>query len=248
VLPGSYLIAAHWYEDGKRYTASQPVDVGNGGLEGISLTMSPGFEVSGQVRVDGTPEMKFSGAHISLTPANDLMFAGSLGGQVKPDGAFLLTGVSPDHYRVQVFGIPDGSYLKSARLGENDMLENGATLTAGAGPLEIALSAAGGQVDGVVVGNDQQPAAGATAILIPDERRRNRPDLFRTIATDQNGRFSMKGIAPGDYKVYGFQEIEQGAWQDPEFLKRYERDAESLSVTENGRHSVQLKLLVGEEQ
>jgi hypothetical protein len=248
VIPGSYLIAAHWYEDSRRYTASQPVDVGNAGLDGISLTMSPGFEVPGQVRVDGAPDTKFRGARISLTPANDMLLAGALGGQVKADGSFVLTGVAPDQYRVQVFGMPDGCYLKSARLGENDMLENGATLTAGAGPLEIVLSAAGGQVDGVVMGNSQQPAGGATALLIPDERRRNRPDLFRTTTTDQNGRFSMKGVAPGDYKLYAFQEVEPGAWQDPEFLKRYERDAESVSVTENGRHGAQLKLLISEEQ
>ena len=248
VLPGSYLIAAHWYDDGKRSIASQPVEVGADGLDNIALTMAPGFEVPGQVKVDGSRETNFRGTQVLLVPANEMAFGGALGGRVQEDGSFVLTNASPDHYRVQVAGMPEGCYLKSARLGENDMLENGATLTAGAGPLDITLSAEGGQVEGAALDAAQQPAAGATVVLVPDERRRQRIDLFRTAPSDQNGRFSINGIAPGDYKLYAWQEVEQGAWQDPEFLKQYEKGAESVSIEEKTRLAVQLKLLPGEAQ
>ena len=100
----------------------------------------------------------------------------------------------------------------------------------GGGALEIVLSPNGGQVDGVVLDDKQQPAAGAKVALAPDEARRGRTDLYKTAVTDQYGRFTMRGIAPGDYKLFAWAELEPGAAQDPEFLKPYEKAGEAVSV------------------
>lgn len=248
VTPGAYTIAAHWYEDGQRYTASQPIEVGHAGLDDVSLTMAPGFELAGQVRMEGAAEAEFGNTRVSLSPANELALAPPTGGRVKPDGSFQLTAVAPDHYRVLVFGMPEGSYLKSARLGDTDMLESGATFSAGGGRLEILLSSAGGQVEGLALDDKQQPAPGAVVVLVPDERRRHRLDLFKNVAADQHGRFTIRGIAPGDYRLFAWLEVDSGAWQDPDFLKPFERDAAAVSLKENGRETVQLKLLAGEER
>jgi hypothetical protein len=248
VIPGSYTIAAHRYEDGRRSTASQPVEVGEAGVENISLSLAPGFDVPGQVRVEGEPEPRFGNAVVSFLPAGEASLGGAMGGRLKADGGFTLSGVAADHYRVNVTGMPENAYVKSARLGEAEMLENGAVVGAGAGPLEIVLSAAGGTVEGVALDDKRQPAPGAVVVLAPGERRRHRRELFKDVATDQYGRFSIKGIAPGDYRLFAWQEVEQRAWQDPEFLKNFEKDAEHVAIRENGREVVQLKLLPNEER
>jgi hypothetical protein len=63
--------------------------------------------------------------------------------------------------------------------------------------------------------------------------------------TDPYGRASLKGLAPGDYKLYAWEGVEANAWQDPDFRKQYERSGESISIRENGRESKQLTVLTG---
>ena len=248
VTPGSYTVAAHWYVDGKRYAASQPVDVGNAIIDGINLTLAPGIEIEGRVHVEGGEELRARGLRVALQPANDVAFTVSMGGLAKEDGSFALAGVDPGPCSVQVFGVPENYYVKSVRLGENEWVDGAVTVSAGAGSLDVLLSPNPAQVEGAVLDEKQQPAPGATVVLAPDERRRARTGLFRTTVTDQHGRFVLKGLAPGDYKLFSWAEIEAGAGQDPEFLKPYERFAQAVTVRENGRETAHLKLLPLEER
>ena len=246
VIPGSYMISAHWYEDGARYTASQPLDIGSGGVENVSLTLAQGFEVKGRVRIEGSSEARLGATTVMLRAAYDDM-AGAAGGRTQPDGSFALQNVAPGDYRLQLFGMPEGCYLKSARLGDADLLENGASVSPGSGPLEIVLSASGGQVEGVALDAGGQPVPNTTVVLYPGERRRHRADLFLTASPDQNGRFLIKGIAPGEYRLLALQDAEPGAWQDPDFLKQHEKHGESVSIKENGRETAQLKVAAVEQ-
>jgi hypothetical protein len=53
----------------------------------------------------------------------------------------------------------------------------------------------------------------------------------------------MRGIAPGEYKVFAWDEIESGAWRDPAFLKKYQSKGKAVSIKQNGQESVPLVLL-----
>lgn len=248
VTPGSYTLAAHWYVDGKRYAASHPVDVGSANIDDVNLTLAPGIEIEGRVRLEGGEELRARGLRIALQPRNDVAFTVSMGGLVKEDGAFALAGVDPGPCAVQVFGVPENHYVKSVRLGENEWVDGEVNVSAGAGSLDVVLSPNAAQVEGLVLDEKQQPAPGATVVLAPDERRRGRTDLFRTAVTDQHGRFVLKSLAPGDYKLFSWTEIEAGAAQDPEFLKPYEPSARAVTVRENGRETAHLKLLPMEDR
>src|SRR5712692_9455274 len=80
------------------------------------------------------------------------------------------------------------------------------------------LSSNGGQVEGMVLNAVRQPATGAAVVLAPDAPRRAQPQLYKEVSTDQYGRFVIKGIAPGGYKLFAWEDVESGAYQDPEFL------------------------------
>jgi hypothetical protein len=105
------------------------------------------------------------------------------------------------------------------------------------------LSPNGGQIDGTVLNTQQQPAGGATVVLVPGTGLREQTRLFKDVATDQTGHFSVKGIAPGDYKLFAWEDIEPGAYQDPEFLKPFESLGETFSIREGSRETTQLKLI-----
>jgi hypothetical protein len=77
--------------------------------------------------------------------------------------------------------------------------------------------------------------------LIPEAERQSRLTLFKTTLTDQNGHYSIQGIAPGSYKVYAFEDLPQGANQDPDFMKAFEKSAESVTIGEGAHESRQLQ-------
>jgi carboxypeptidase family protein len=60
---------------------------------------------------------------------------------------------------------------------------------------------------------------------------------------DQNGWFSIKGVVPGEYKLYASNESLGGANEDPEALKPFEEKAVKVTVAEKGRERVEIELL-----
>jgi len=65
--------------------------------------------------------------------------------------------------------------------------------------------------------------------------------------TDQNGRFLLQGIAPGNYLVFAWEDIEPGAQQDPDFRRPFERDAESFSLKAGAQQSLTRKIIPAEK-
>ena len=245
VIPGAYILMAESWADGQRYTARQPVNVGNANLDGISLTLLPGVRLAGVVRLDGAGQTDLSKVRIFLLPTEtNLSTMGTPSAPAKTDGTFVLSNVGPDSYTVGVAGAPDNCYLKSIRMGPQEIGDDTVDLGRGdSGPLEVLLSPAGGQVYADVVNAKQQAGAGAEVVLIPDPPRRGRTDLYQSATADQRGNVILRGIAPGPYRLYAWESVEDGAWLDPDFLRNYENQGQAVTIGENSREGVQLNLI-----
>jgi hypothetical protein len=166
---------------------------------------------------------------------------------VKPDGGFTLSNLAPDRYRLNLVGLSEEYYVKSARLADSEILTSGVDFTHGvSGALDIILSNNGGQIEGVVLNASDQPVTAATVVLVPDEPRRSETHLYKEVTADQYGRFNIKAIAPGGYKLFAWEEVDSGAYQDAEFLKAFEALGESRTIHENTRESAELRLIPAE--
>jgi len=55
----------------------------------------------------------------------------------------------------------------------------------------------------------------------------------------------MDGLTPGAYKLYAFEAMEYGAWQDPEFLKAFESYGEKVEIVEGRNSPKELQLIPG---
>jgi hypothetical protein len=66
---------------------------------------------------------------------------------------------------------------------------------------------------------------------------------YMTVTADRFGGFTLKTVAPGEYKLYAWDEIEDGAYMDPEFMKPFASKGESVSVKEGSQLSEQLTLI-----
>lgn len=250
VRPGSYALGA-FYRDGEvELYARQEIEVGSNDVEGVELVLSPGTRIQGRVAVEpGGGSLKLDEARVYLEPLEEDLGFGRFGdGRIKEDGTFELRNLAPGRYSVRLYRLPEGSYLKAAHLGDLDVLSDGLTIQPGSGGiLELLVSPAGGQVDGVVLDADKKAHPGAAVVLVPDERRRHREDLFLQQSSDQNGRFSFRGVPPGEYKVFAWDKIEFGVYRDPAFLERFEDAGAKVSVKERSIAAAEVKLLRAEE-
>ncbi len=236
--------------------------MGESDVEGVTLVIEQGFELQGRIHVEGVAlasqqeqgvegdgvreEFPIKEILVYLTSYDDvLILPRPRAGRPKADGSFSVEKLSPVLYRVNLNPLSGDYYLKSARVGGQDVLEEGLDLSLGppSGPLELTISAAGGRIDGAVLTEEQEPFGGASVVLVPEERRRDQRRFYKTATTDQNGGFILRGIPPGDYKLFAWEEIEHGAYQDSAFLRRYEEQGEPVEVEEGSRLSVQLQLI-----
>lgn len=241
LAPGSYTVTAEAFEDRRRSSGRVQLDLGAGGAEGIQIALGPGLEVQGEVRVEGQEALPGGGLYVGLRPRNAGVFPGDRGGAVKADRTFIVHDVAPEEYRVNVTGVPKNFYLKSALMGDQDILAAGIDLTRSApGRLVVTLASNGAQVEG-------DTAPGTTVVIWPDSRSQTQMHLYKTAAADQNGRFIITGIAPGEYRLAAFEDVGMGAAQDGEYLKQFERSAQTLSAKENGKETKTLKAIPYEE-
>jgi hypothetical protein len=237
---GSYLLFAGCRFDGKMHTARMPIEVRDANIEGIELTLEPPVEVQGRVIIEGADDLK-DGAHLTLL--SDDPDSGGRDLQLKADLTFKLEGMTAGPYHLSRAGTPEEFYLKSIHMGEQDVTETGIDLTPGVpADLTIVLSANSGVIEGSVQTAKDEPAKGAAVILIRAPARKPLQRRY-TASTDQNGHFIIKGIAPGEWKIYAWEEIEAGAEEDPDFMKPHESQGESVSIKERGHETVQLKVI-----
>lgn len=61
--------------------------------------------------------------------------------------------------------------------------------------------------------------------------------------TDSAGRAQLTDIAPGDYRIFAWDEIPADAWQDPDFIRPYESRGKLVHVSEGQISGVQLELI-----
>jgi hypothetical protein len=80
-------------------------------------------------------------------------------------------------------------------------------------------------------------------VLVPAQR--TRLDLFRTSTTDQSGRFSFgsPNVPPGEYKLFSWEGIDNGAFYNPDVLKQYEQQGKTVRVSEGSSLNVDVKLI-----
>ena len=134
-------------------------------------------------------------------------------------------------------------YLREARLNSVDVLHQTLLISnAPAGTLDIVLSSKGGRIEGTVVDEQSQPVAGTQTVLIAD-RYRDQFDGYRTAVTDSSGHFSSRGFAPGEYKIFAWEAIDEFAYFDPDFLRAFEQRGRPVSILESSRETADVRII-----
>lgn len=153
-----------------------------------------------------------------------------------------LLNVTPVRIPIPLPTALQNAYVKSIRLGNTDVL-NGALHLEGkpSTPLEVVIGKNSGAIDGQVLTDRQVSVADVSVVLVPNVRRRS--ELYRTTTTDVSGRFHFDRVPPGDYKVFSWEDVQEGAWYDPEFLRAHENQGMPVRIVEARTEGVRIEVI-----
>ena len=251
VPPGPYTLDARLFlQTSRSCRVRQAITVGENPVENLSIVVPGVYGVSGAVRVEGDKKLDLRSIKVGLrTPwRQDYGFTVN---PAAPDenGAFRLSEINPERYVLEIQNLPEEFYVKSARSGDVDALENGIDATGGApAPLQIVLAGTAAGIVGSVKDGDGAAVAEATVALVPQEAaRQKQPPFYRSSQTDSSGNFKLSGLIPGNYKVYAWTRVDGEPWVSTEFLRPLESKGKSVTLRDGGSETVELRVIPAEQ-
>lgn len=149
----------------------------------------------------------------------------------------------PDRrYYARALNLPEDYYLKSVAIADHEMSPDDVLVSGIRGDLEITLSAAGAQIDGVLYDSKGDPTRGSI-LLAPDLADPGPPDLFRRRSAGSDGKFNFRGVPPGSYRLLAMESMElEDQVTDPDFARKVAGQGDLISVVEGGKYIVSLRL------
>lgn len=243
IMPGAYALIVRGTIDDQQMFGRADIDVGTSPLDNVLVNASTGAELEADVHLDGPVDLSKGAVRLYLSPDETMLPVPGSTVQLKEGASTVtFTKVYDGNYNLRAAGLADDSYLSKAVFDEKDVTVEPLKVHGG-GKLDITISSNGAHLEGSVFDKDHQPVTSATVVLVPEESRRSRLDLFRTANSDQYGHYVLRGIPPGTYKIFAWEAIDYGAYQDPDFLKSYEDQGRTLQLAPGERSSPELKVI-----
>ena len=256
VLPGVYELLARVADPAAQLVGGLPLAWGRASFEvrdmdvaNLSIVVSPSVEVRGtlvaptgvklppSLRVQLLPD----DASIRI-PAFQIVLTRSA--IVGPDGTFKIPAVPEGHYRVMtVAGLTSDLYLVDVRQAVS-VFDSGFDVRTGENnPIQVMVGSGAGSVDGFVHDGPEKIVAGATVALVPEAARRENLALYFSAATDASGRFVMRGVPPGDYKLFAWESVRPFAYQNAAFIAKDENRGRFIHVGEDNTVKAELTII-----
>jgi protocatechuate 3,4-dioxygenase beta subunit len=142
-------------------------------------------------------------------------------------------------YWLELQGPPSDTAVLAATSGGRDILQEGFEFQ-GDAEIEIVTTPLGGSIHGVVTDQDGTRLSEAVVALVPDPPLRAAGPLYRASQTDVNGKFTLRGISPGSYRLFAWSELDGAAYRNAEFMKDFEDRGTPVRIEKSQRLSLDI--------
>jgi hypothetical protein len=232
-------------------------------ISGVSVPLNPGMTITGKIAFKATrlvPEADLSRTRLTLAPVQTPGAARiSLGlprVQVEANGSFSITGVTPGRYRLTgAIPLPQGAgpgmgwSLLSAIAKGQDVLDFPLDI----GPndeikdVAVTFTDAVQEINGTLQDATGRPAPDYTIVVFAaDNRFWTTPSRrIRSTRPGTDGKFTVRGVPPGEYRIAALIDVAPGEINDPAFLEQIVGASVKLSVAEGERKTQDLRIAGG---
>jgi hypothetical protein len=258
VAPGSYLLNARSGGRGGRggrggvtidapavEIGSVPVVVADGDVTGVTISLSRGASIAGTVVTEGTAQITLTNLRVTARQIRDTPGQAFNASGVSATGGFQLSTLTGT-VALRVENVPAQWMVKSIVVGSTDVTD-GAFELRGTEQLtnaRIVLTDRVSELNGTVTVRNQEATDSSVVVFADDAALWTFPTRFvRMARTDAQGHFTLRGLPGGTYLVAAVDYLEEGEWQDPEFLERLREPGTRVSVRDGETKTVGLQLV-----
>jgi hypothetical protein len=259
VPPGSYILNARSGVGGRGRGAvavtrggneveigSLPIVVGDGDVTGVTIAMTRGATIAGTVVTEGTSQITLSNLRVNARQLRNAGGQNFMASGVSATGSFQLSTLSGT-IALRVENLPPQWMVKSIVVGATDVTD-GAFEIRGTEQLtnaRIVLTDRLSELNGSVSARDHDTKGSSVIVFADDANLWTFPTRYvRMVRADEQGRFTLRGLPPGaTYLAAAVDSVEEGEWQDPEFLERLREPASRVTLREGETKTLTLPLL-----
>jgi carboxypeptidase family protein len=232
-------------------TASAVVTVGGDDVTGVRIAAGRPVIATGKVVLsDARAAQSLRPSTLRVIPIPDDEMTGALsdGGERPPvndDWSFQVT-LPPGRTRLHVFGTPPEWDVKAVRSRGIDVTDAGLDVKPSEDltNIEIELTNRVTATMGLVTDQRDERVKDYVVVIFARDRQKweSHSRSVRTARSDQDGRFRIGGLPPGEYFAYAIDFIEPGQERDVEFLDRIQARATGFGLGEGETRMLNLKL------
>jgi hypothetical protein len=256
VPPGEYTLRANApaTPGTPQETLTANVSVGSEDVTGVVLTPTPPIKITGRITLDpASGWLQPSTVRLMVSPKEPGgMFFGPGGMPIVHDDFTFEAPATPGAMMIRAMPMQIGSgplawSVKSIRVDNVEVIDSGVELAAGRdlSGVEIVITNRVQVVSGLVTNDGGQIPQDATVLFFAQN-----PDLRTTGRftgqgrPDQNGRYTVRNLPPGDYFAVATDYIDPNRrGNDPGYLEDLSRRATRLTLREGETRALDLKII-----
>jgi hypothetical protein len=167
---------------------------------------------------------------------------------VNDDLTFELKG-NPGNMRVALFGPTPGWTIRTVRYRGSDVTDSGVEIRPNENltDVEVELTNRPTEVSGLVTNPKGEALKDYSVIVFPQDREKWTPNsrYLKSSRPDQDGRFKVSAIPPGEYYVIALDYVDSNDWNDPQFLDSIRAKASRFSLSDGETKSIDLRITSG---
>ncbi len=257
VAPGPYTLMVRTTVDiggvSVQEGASTPIVVNDVDLDNVMLQTSSGWSLSGQITTDTGAAPAVPRDRVRITPRPVTTGLSPLGpgpgnpdsGRVREDWTFSVTGiVGAARLRAS---LPEGWVVKSILHDGRDVTDTALELKSGEtlSGVQIVISSQANSISGQLADDKGAPLLDGTVIVFASDAEKWSEDsrFVRSARPDQEGKYQIRGLPPGEYMAVAVDYVEDGMWNDPEYLESIRRYGQKITFGEADAQTVALTLV-----
>jgi protocatechuate 3,4-dioxygenase beta subunit len=225
--------------DSTQFWAQADVLVDGTPVSGVALTLQPGMTISGKVEfrsLNARPGADFTKVQLNLAPVATGALRVTMGApstKIDETGQFTIAGVTPGRYRIagsapsapMPGSAPAAPWrIASAVIKGRDILDF--PLDVGPGDdisdAVVTFTDATQEITGTLQDASGRPAPDYTIVVFASDNRYWTPQSrrIRSVRPSTDGRFTIAGLPPGEYRMAAVVDLAPGEVSDPAFLEQ----------------------------
>lgn len=238
--PGEYILTAR----NQKEIGTLRVQIAGADVGDLVISMRPAQPIRGRVTFDGDAPRGVAQAAFVVRPALENSRIAAVAQYKKTDWTFEIPALTGSG--VITANLPRGWFLKAVKLDGRDVTDTMLDFETYQGKdVEVVVTQTATEISGRAADASGRAVTNYVAVAFAEDPQRWTP-LSRHIVSvrpDQQGRFSIRGLPPGRYRVAAVDYLPTGQERDPKTLERLRAGATPVALTEGAAQNVTVKLL-----